>query len=272
MLLTVAGVCAGCVATASSGLAATTRPAHTPRTRLSATFVPKRLGAPTTIGLALKIAQPAQLTPPPLSSIDVSYPSDLSFATSGLGLAACDPTALEALGAEACPPNSEMGNGTATAEVPFGLFVVPEKITLKLFAGPSPDGYLHLLILAEGTAPVMGHVQLSAVLLPGHLRIDVPRVPSLPGGADVAFTSLTATLGGSLTYYERSRGRTIAYRPKGIGLPNRCPAGGWRLQGKLAFLDGQRSRAETVISCPSTRRRRGRAQARVRNTHIAQRP
>ncbi len=257
MLLTVAGVCAGCVATASSGLAATTRPEHTPRTKLSATFVPKRLGAPTTIGLVLKIAQPTQLTPPPLSTIDVSYPRDLSFATSGLGLAACDPAALEALGSEVCPPNSRMGSGTATAEVPFGLYVLPEKIALSLFAGPSTDGYLHLLILAEGATPVMGRVQLKAVLLPGHLRIEVPRIPSLPGGADVAFTSLTATLGGSLTYYERSRGHTIAYQPKGVGLPNRCPAGGWRLQGKLAFLDGQRSQAQTTISCPRTRVRRG---------------
>jgi hypothetical protein len=255
LLVTLAGICAGCSAAAAS---AATRVARAPDTRLFATFVPKRLGAATTIGLKFKIAQPMDLTPPPLSGIDVSYPSNLSFATSGLGMAACDPTALEELGSEACPANSQMGGGAALTEVPFGLDVVTERIKLSLFAGPSPDGFLHLLILAEGSAPVMGRVVLTAVLLPGHLQIAVPRVPSLPGGADVAFTSITATLGGSLTYYERSHGRTIAYRPKGIGLPAQCPTGGWKLRGNLAFLNGQRSKAETVISCPRQRASRRR--------------
>jgi hypothetical protein len=269
MLLATAGACLGCAVTASGAAATSTHTsaptastadaaaAGAPRTKLFATFVPKRLGAATTIGLSLNIAHPTYTkAPPPLSTIDVTYPRDLSFATSGLGLAACDPTALEEYGAEECPANSLMGRGHALAEVAFGPDIVPEKVNLSLFAGPSSDGYLHLLILAAGEMPVMGRVVLKAVLLPGHLQIEVPPVPGLPGGANIAFVSFNTTLGGALTYYERSHGRTIAYRPKGIGLPSSCPAGGWRLTGKLAFLNGQRSSTETVISCPRKRGRR----------------
>jgi hypothetical protein len=226
--------------------------AETPSTKLSATFVPKRLGAATTVALSLKIARPNYLTPP-LSSIDVTYPSDLNLVTSGLGLAACDPAALEDLGPLACPPNSHMGSGVAEVGVPFGIYLVPERISLSLFAGPSADGYLHILIFAAGFSPVQAHVQLNAVLLPGHLLITAPPVPSLPGGSDVVFTSITAKLGGALTYYEHSHGRTIAYRPKGIGLPDSCPSGGWTLRGSLTFSNGQRSVARTVISCPPRR-------------------
>jgi hypothetical protein len=226
-----------------------------PQAKLSADFDPKRLGAATTITFALSITPSGDAAPPPLSSIDVSYPGDLGFATSGLGLAACDPTALEAQGPAACPPNSEMGSGSALAEVSFGPGMVTERVDLRLFAEPSPDGYLHLVILASGKSPVIARIVLRAVLLPGHIEFNIPAVPALPGGPDVAFRSLRAKLGGALTYYRRSHGRSIPYRPRGIGLPDRCPRAGWRLATNLAFLNGERSLAETVIPCPAQRRR-----------------
>ncbi|MBA3809594.1 MAG: hypothetical protein H0X28_14565 [Solirubrobacterales bacterium] len=261
-LLVIGAVCIGSGLTGPSALAGSISPAKArsgapigPSAKLSAAFDPKRLGAATTISFALSITATDGGAPPPLSNVDVSFPGDLGFATSGLGLAACDPTALEVEGPAACPPNSQMGRGSALSEVSFGPRVVPERVDLRLFAGPSLDGYLHLVILASGRTPVIAHVVLKAVLLPGHIEITVPPVPALPGGPDVVFTSLRATLGGALTYYRRSHGRSIPYRPQGIGLPDRCPRAGWRLASKLAFLDGQRSLAETVIPCPARRRR-----------------
>jgi hypothetical protein len=225
-----------------------------PPTQLSAAFLPERLGAPTSIYFTVDIDPPALSVPPPLSAIDVSYPSGLGFATSGLGLASCDPARLQGGGAGACPENSKMGAGTAVVQVVFGTEVVPEPVSLGLFAGPSPDGYLHLLILASGKAPVEARIVMTGVLLPGHLHITVPPVPGLPGAPDVALTQIRATLGGALTYYERVRGKLIAYRPRGIGLPARCPRGGWRLAASLAFSDGGVSHARDVIACPAHRR------------------
>jgi hypothetical protein len=192
--------------------------------------------------------------PPPLSQVDFSYPGNLGFATSGLGLAACDPARLEIEGARACPANSRMGGGSATVAVGFGAEVISEHAVLELFAAPSPDGYVHLAILARGRAPVEARIVITGVLLAGHLQIDVPVVPGLPGGPDVAIKQIRASLGGALTYYEKVRGRMVAYRPTGIRLPDSCPRGGWRLGATLAFRDGERSRAATAIACP----RRGR--------------
>jgi hypothetical protein len=188
--------------------------------------------------------------PAPLTEVQVSYPANLGLVTSGLGLKTCEPSALEKLGAEACPPNSKMGQGDALVEVPFGPRILRERLTLGIYASPSNDGYLHLAILAYGSEPVIARIVLAAVLLPGRMNITVPAVVTLPGAPYATLVHMQATIGGALTYYERVHGHTVAYRPRGIGLPDACPSGGWRLGASLAFIDGRRSRAGTVIPCP----------------------
>ena len=221
-----------------------------PGATLAASFQPERLGAPTSVAFALTLDPPPETAPTPVMQIDLSYPGDLGFATSGLGLAACDPAALEARGASACPANSRMGGGSASVAVPFGTEVVAERVALEMFAAPSPDGFLHLAILARGSEPVQARIVISAVLLVGHLQITVPTVPALPGGPDVALTEIRGRLGGPLTYYEDVRGHRVAYHPKGIGLPDRCPSGGWHLGAGIAFENGQHSQARAVVACP----------------------
>ena len=221
-----------------------------PSTALGASFSPKILGGATTITFAVNIDPPAATPPPPLTQIDFSYPNNLGFATSGLGLAECNPAQLQELGSPACPPNSKMGSGNATVDVPFGTELVTEHVSLALFAGPSPDGYVHLLVLASGKEPVEARILITAVLLPGHLQITVPPIGGLPGAPNVSISQIQASLGGSLTYYEHTHGRTLTYHPRGIGLPDSCPHGGWRVGTTLAFQNGQHSQARTSITCP----------------------
>ncbi len=202
----------------------------------------------------MAIDPPAEAQPPPLSLVDFSYPTGLGFATSGLGVASCSVSRLELEGAIACPADSRLGSGNAIAEVAFGPTVVQEYVYLGLFAGPSPDGYLHMLILATAKEPIQARIVMTGVLLPGHLRISVPTVPGLPGGPDVSIAQIHATIGGHLTYYEHIKGKLLAYHPPGIGLPDSCPRGGWRLETTLMFLEGTQSIAHTTVRCPRTRR------------------
>jgi hypothetical protein len=88
------------------------------------------------------------------------------------------------------------------------------------------------------------------VLLPGDLRFSVPLVASLPGSPDVAVVRLRVTIGGKLTYYEHANGRTIAFHPRGIELPRRCPRGGFAFAATFQFLDGSASTARTAVPCP----------------------
>jgi hypothetical protein len=203
------------------------------------------------VSFAVAIVPPAQGVPMPVSQIEVGYPESLGLATSGLGLAACEPSALEALGGEACPANSKMGQGSALVEVPFGPETVREAVAVVFYAAPSTDGRLHLVIWVHGQHPVLASLVISGALLPGRLQIDVPPILGVAGGPDVSLLSMRASIGGALTYYERVHGKQVAYRPRGIGLPDSCPRGGWRLAARFAFIDGTGSRAATVVPCPT---------------------
>jgi hypothetical protein len=224
------------------------------RARLSAAFKPEKLGAPTALSLGVDIASVGGGLPSALTAIDFHYPAGLAFATSSLGLATCSQPRLEADGPSGCPLNSRMGGGSAVVEFPLGPETREETAHIALVAAPSADGHLHVLIYANGEEPVYGQIVMSAVLLHGHLQFSVPLVPSLPGSPDVAVVRLRVTIGGNLTYKERLRGRIVKFRPKGIGLPRRCPRGGFRFAATFSFLDASRVPAQTSVACPRRHR------------------
>jgi hypothetical protein len=244
--LSLAATLAVCVCTPAVALAA-------PNAKMTAAFTPERLGAPTTLISSFHVVW-SERRPPVLVGAQLAYPRNLGLATSGLGLAACDPALLEENGPEACPANSRMGSGSALVEVPIGGNLYKENVQLTLVAGPSPDGYLHLLASAVGATPVAALVVLYAELLPGRLSITVPPIPTLPEGPYVALVAMHLTIGGRLTYYERVRGRNVAYHPAGIRLPPSCPRGGFPFGATFAFLDGRHASAHTSVACPRRRR------------------
>jgi hypothetical protein len=234
----------------------TSRAEAAQKVRVDASFKPEKLGAATTVSLGFQVSTSDGRLPAPLTTIDFHYPRNLGFATSGLGLDSCQPATLEADGANACPGNSLMGSGSAQARFQIGPEIFEEGASLAVVAGPSPDGYVRLLVSATGVSPVAARIVMSTVLLPGRLQISVPLVPSLPGGSDVAVVAARVTLGGNLIYHERRHGKTVAVRPRGIVLPRSCPRGGFRFAGSFSFLDGTRASARTVVRCPVTHARR----------------
>jgi hypothetical protein len=225
-----------------------------PTARMNAALTPERLGAPTTISAGFRISW-SELRPPVLTAVRLSYPNNLGFLTSGLGLAACDPTLLAENGPEICPANSHMGSGSALVEIPLGGFLHQEAVQLTLLAGPSPNGVLQMLVSAVGSFPVAAVNVLSSELLPGVLQLTIPPIPTLPEGPYVSLVEMHIVLGGHLTYYERVHGRNVAYHPAGIGLPNRCPRGGFAFAATFSFLDGQHAGAHTRVACPRLRHR-----------------
>jgi hypothetical protein len=217
---------------------------------ITAAFSPNRLGAPTSISLGFSIRALDGGLPSALTQVDFRYPPNLGFATSELGVAACDPRKLQREGPGACPENSIMGGGHAIADFQASPEVSEETAILALVAGPSQDGYTKLLISATGKYPVEARIVMSTLLLPGDLRISVPLVPGVPEGPDVAVTQARVTIGGPLTYHRRAHGRRIGYRPRGVLLPRRCPRGGFRFRATFSFLDGTQARANSVVRCP----------------------
>jgi hypothetical protein len=228
------------------------------RVRLEATLTPERLGAGTTVGFGFQVAAPPGHVPSPLTGIYVRYPSDLGIALSGLGIATCSQALLESPEQGTCPPDSRMGYGTAQAEIPIGPLIYRESVRIAVFRAPTREGHLALLFYAEGKTPVSAEIVFQGLLLPapgpfgGAISMHIPLVTSLPGGPNVAVVRLSSTIGPEhLTYYEHLHGRTIAYRPKGIMLPNACPRGGFRFSASFRFEDGSHATADHSVPCPA---------------------
>jgi hypothetical protein len=237
-------------------------PAHaSPSAKLHVSFVPDRLGQSTTLEFNAQIADPDDRVPPPLTELDVRYPGSLGVAVGELGLATCTKKQLEALGVEGCPADSRMGEGSATAEIPIGPVILQETAKVAILRGPEQEGHLALLFYATGDTPVFAQIPFTGLLLSSpapygaSIHIDVPLVPSLPDGPDVAVIRLHATLGPrGLTYYEHVRGKLVSYKPRGILLPKKCPHGGFAFSATFAFLDGSHTSADTSVPCLTAKR------------------
>jgi hypothetical protein len=216
---------------------------------ISARFTPEHLAAATTISFGFRIAASDE-APAPLLGVELTYPRELGFATSGLGVAACSSESLELLGPSICPPDSRMGSGSAQVRITIGPEPVEEPASLMLFSAPSTDGRLHLLVYAAGRAPVLAGIVLGGVLAAGRITVSIPPIPSLPEAPYVAVSRLQLTLGGNLTYYERTRRGLVAYRPSGVSLPGSCPHGGFQFAARFTFLGGAHASARTAVPCP----------------------
>jgi hypothetical protein len=202
-----------------------------------------------------------------LTGVEVSYPVNLGFALSELGLATCSPGTLEAYGPDGCPANSLMGYGTALVEIPFGPLIVRETAQVTIVRTTQQSGHLALLIYADGETPVSAQIVFPGLVLPapapfgGRLNMAVPLVESLPGAPYVAVVQFHSTLGPHhLTYHERVDGRIRDYEPRGIPLPRSCPRGGFPFAATFSFLDGSNAVANTVVPCPPSGSRHGQPQ------------
>ncbi len=227
-----------------------------PSVSLGASLSPDRLGARTTVALSFQIGAPSGEIPPALTEAEVRYPANLGFALSGLGLAVCAPVTLEVAGTSGCPANSLMGRGEAVAELRFGAQLVSESAGISIARAPDEEGHLALLLYVSGPSPVNTQILSPAQLLPasgpfgGRLNIQLPLIASVPGAPYLAIVRMRVTLGPQgLTYFERLGGQTLAYRPKGILLPTRCPRGGFVFAGVFTFADGSRVATRTAVPC-----------------------
>jgi hypothetical protein len=218
--------------------------------RITAGFIPERLGAQTAVSLGFQITAPAGEIPSPLTGLDFHFPTNLGLATSELGLATCPIPPLQEHGPATCPANSVMGNGSAKVEVPVGGTIRTELATIVLVAGPSQHGYINVLVTATGLYPVIARIIMPSLLQPGDLDFTVPLVESLPGSPYVSIVAVNITLGGHLTYYERVHGKTIRFHPSGVRLPRRCPRAGFPFSADFSFLDGSHLQASTAVPCP----------------------
>jgi hypothetical protein len=229
--------------------------------RLEVSFSPERLGEPITIYFGFRISSVGLSSPAALTNVGVLLPSEMGIATSGLGLENCVASRLEELGPEGCPTNARMGRGIATAQIPIGGETISENAQIELFSAPVIDGRLALLVYANAVSPVFAQLVFPAIVLPAstpygeNIDTNIPLVPSLPDGPDVAVTRFHASLGsapgpGRFMYHESVHGKRISYPPRGLVLPTSCPRGGFPFKAEFSFQDQTTATARTTVPCP----------------------
>ncbi len=230
-----------------------------PTVTLHVSFNPEHLGQSTSIEFRVRILADGSV-PAPLTGVDLNYPSDLGVAISGLGLDTCSIATLEDIGPIGCAAEARMGEGSALAEVPLSPELIEEPAEVTILRAPEEDGHPGFSFYAKANSPISLPVIFPGVLVPGAtsqtqtIRIHVPLVETLPGGADVSVTKLNATLGPrGLTYYEHIHRKFVPYHPRGILLPNKCPQGGFPFSASLTFVDGSHATASSRIPCRSFR-------------------
>lgn len=221
------------------------------------------LGGRTTLQFGFAFSAPPGQVPPPLTQIELRYPNDLGIGLSGLGLGTCNATKLEVAGPAGCPPDSVMGYGEAFTGIVLGSTVINESAPIVILRAPDRKGQIALLFYSEGTTPVNTRIVFGGLLVPaplpfgGQVDIGVPLVPTLPGAPDISVIHLHATIGPrGVTYYERLASMTLAYRPRGILLPARCPSGGFPFRAQFTFLDNSQTAARTAVSCADPKHHR----------------
>lgn len=253
---------AGVLAVAFCALVPAAAQAVSERAIMQAGFSPDRLGARTTITLAFSLSTAEGVGPPPLTAMNLRMPAGMNYTMTTLGLAECRPADLEAKGLAGCPPNSRLGYGSAYVEVPFGNGSGHEIPEIQAVAAPSDTGNLRVLFYANGLFPVYAQLAFAGEVLPdsgrygSRLATEVPIVKSVPGGPDVSIVRVKTTIGPRhLTYYKRVHGRLVAYKPRGVSVPERCPRGGFPFAGEFTFQDGNHVSAVTVVPCPRRGRR-----------------
>jgi hypothetical protein len=227
--------------------------------KLRVSFDPYVTGERTTIKLSLRLSGSGGAPPAPLASLALRLPANMGIATTTLGQANCAPLQLIQGGLEGCSANARIGGGSASAVVPVGGAVVREKASLAALMGPAVENRLEVLFYVEALSPVFAQLVLPSVVeedtAPYGEQLDtqVPLVQTWPDGPDLALETFTSTIGPlHLTYHRRVGDRTLAYHPKGVRLPERCPKGGFPFGALLSFQDATRTTIAYRVPCPSS--------------------
>jgi hypothetical protein len=250
---------AGWVVATAVALAVLAAPAAAaPSAHLHIELQPKRLGAPAAVSLGFHVGADTATGRSPLSGFSLRLPAGMGFAASELGLRTCPASALLAGGVRACPHESLIGAGVARVRVPFGSGAIDETARLSIFMTRPVEGRTAALFYFDGREPVIAPLVLhSEVLTPrgsraSVLRTSIPPIPTVAEGPEGELVALRATIGPrSLRYVRRVDGRPRPYRPRGVSIPARCPAGGFIFTAGFRFRDGGRTAARDTVPCPA---------------------
>jgi hypothetical protein len=153
----------------------------------------------------------------------------------------CTEAKLRAGGPGACPANSRLGSGTATA------YALETQLpaTIDVLNGPGTPSNRKVLVFARA-------IQTVTVILTGTLKktsgkygwvldLPVPPIPTGIGDNVAAITTFNVKVGG----FGRVKGKRVPF----IEAPTACHSPGWPFLGEFHYADGGSGTSAAVIGC-----------------------
>lgn len=210
---------------------------------ITPSFAPDRLGASTSLTLAIQYSNQEGGIPEPVTHAVVHLPAGLGIDVRSFGV--CPASRLEKQLGRGCPASARLGKGSALMGAHLGAINLHENANLTAWRGPDAAGRPTLEILGEGLTPLEEHVVLKGVLEPDHapygqrLTMTIPPIPTLPTEPNASALHFSLTVGSG-------HGKL----GKLLHAPSSCPAGGFRFGADFGYADASNSSTTATARCP----------------------
>ncbi len=243
-VITAAAVCAALALAAVAAAAAHAQPETS--AAITPSLTPDRLGARATLSFTIRYSGGEFGVPAPVRRSVLELPAGLSLEIPDLK--SCSPARLLARGASGCPAQSELGSGSALAEVHAGSLTITEEASLHAFLGPPQNLTPTIEVLAQGYTPIDERLVLTGTVLSvgapygEELVMPIPPIPTLTFEPDASIVEFSLTIGA-----DRQRRTRDA---NAVRVPSRCPAGGFPFAAEFTYADGASGGAVATAPCP----------------------
>lgn len=224
--------------------------------RIAPSLSPNRLGARAALTFTTGFAGGEFGVPSPLRQAVLRFPAGMSVDIPSLR--ACGVRRLRAHGPGGCAARSEIGRGSALAEVLAGSQLLREHVAMWAFVGPLLNSGPTVEILARGRTPFDRQVVLTGRVVPDSppygekLVLSIPAIHTLRFEPDASMRMFSLTLGASRQQpIRKANARNAnARNANAVVVPSSCPPGGFPFAAEFTYVDGSSDSALTTTPCP----------------------
>lgn len=220
------------------------------------------LGGPGVLTVNAGVTDSLGGIPSPLTQLLIDVPPGFTYNFATVPL--CPLTTITAANGSVppvCPAGSRIGTGSAVVQAALGTTTLVESTTIDIYAiDRSP---FKAEIWGNGTTPVAETLTFPGTFTPTsppyaeQIGVNIPPIPTVPGGPDGSVTSLHFTLGGlhtatttkTVKHGKKSVKETVKTSVGLFDLPKKC-SGSIPYAASTSFADGSTVPLTGKLPCP----------------------
>ena len=201
--------------------------------------------------------------PEPLNQLVIDIPPGITYNFASTPV--CPLAVVQAATGSAppvCPTGSQIGKGSAQIAADLGASMLSEGTTLDIYlVSRSP---VVGEVWGNGTSPIEdtlvfpGTFTAATAPFAERITVNVPPIPTVPGGPNASVVNLAFTLGETHTV---TTTRTVRHGRKTVkqkvkttvglfDLPKKCPGGSLSYAANATFADGSNPAITGKVACP----------------------